>query len=295
MLRIMLAKGKRFQSYSLFITLPVCLLLLFGSTAAMADQTSQDADEKVVQQKLGLLDVLLNRSKQIKLINESDNQEAKNHLAESRKYADLAKASLENQDIKTASDSVNVALKALDSARATFSHRPNATLLEQAKYRELLESIRTFRSSMSSETAANLENGKLDEMLLRADAAKQKDDYVAANAELNRAYQLVISAVNGSYKEATLVYSLNFETPEHEYLYELQRYEGNKSLIDKLLAQKEQSKTTSLVIRYLKQAVDTREEAEVQASQGKFEEAIITMEKTSSQLRRAMGMLGINF
>jgi hypothetical protein len=252
-------------------------------------------DNRVVAQKLTLLNVMLNQSKKVRQIEESDDVDAQGLLIQSRELSLIAKKAFDEGDAQGAGAAINGALKALDSARAIFRDRPNATLVERARYKELQDSIRSFRSSLTGEAAANLERDKLDALLAVAEKEMKRDDYVAANAQLNQAYQLIVAAVNSGYKVSTLVYSLDFETPKQEYQYELRRYRGNELLIGKLLAQKEQSQTKELVTRYLEQAAQTHKLAQDQAKQGGYQRAIASMEKASSQLKRAMGMLGIRF
>lgn len=239
--------------------------------------------------------MMLSQSKQVSQIEDSDDEDAKGLLIQARELTSIAKSALKEGDSHGAGAAINGALKALDSARATFNDRSKSTLVERARYKELQDSISSFRSSLTGDAAANLDQNKLDAMLADAEKEMKADDYVAANAQLNRAYRLIVSAVNSGYKEDTLVYSLNFETPEQEYQYELRRFMGNESLIDKLLSQKEESQTKALVVRYLEQAGQTRDHALGLAKKGDYQEAIASMEKASSQLKRAMGMLGISF
>lgn len=170
-----------------------------------------------------------------------------------------------------------------------------STLVERSRYRELQQAISAFRGRLSAEQQATIDNQRLDALVAEAEQLTQQDHYRQANRRLNEAYQIVVAAVSGGYTGNTVVYSLDFATPEAEYEYERQRFQGNHTLVQTLLQQRPDSPSNSLVNRYVEQAIETRDQARQQAESGAHDQALATMEEAARQLKRAMGMLGLRF
>ena len=92
----------------------------------------------------------------------------------------------------------------------------------------------------------------------------------------------------------TLVRELNFETPEDEYLYELDRNETHRMLVEVLLAEKMQaSPMRKTADGFIAQAGELRKQAEEAAGKKKFEEAIDLLEASTKEFIRAIRSAGV--
>jgi endonuclease III len=92
----------------------------------------------------------------------------------------------------------------------------------------------------------------------------------------------------------TLIRSLHFANKEEEYRYEVDRNDTHRMLIKVLLKEKmEQAAVQRRVNPSLKKADELRAKAEKQAAQGKYEDAVRTLEDSTKELVRAIRSAGI--
>jgi tetratricopeptide (TPR) repeat protein len=93
----------------------------------------------------------------------------------------------------------------------------------------------------------------------------------------------------------TLVRSLRFDTPRDEYLYEIDRNDSLRMLVQVLLKERMASdeRLAVLVDARIGEADALRGEAEVQAGIQRYEEAIETLEASSLELVRAILRAGV--
>ena len=273
---------------------PLLLLGLLLSQPLIAATTPQKA-ANVLNQKLMLLDNMLSRSATGRKLQASGDKEIGMLLEQTRELMVIARQALQEGDAEAAGEAINGALKSFDSAKAIFNRRSASTLLERSRYSELLASIESFRGTLHGDAANNLDQQELQGLLNRANELTRSDDYAGASALLNQANQLIIGAVSSGYSTGTVVYSLDFKSPKEEYEYEVRRYQDNLQLIDTMLNRRGESPTTKLVTRYVGRAGETRQQAVLLAGNGQYQQALTTMEQAGDQLKRAMGMLGINF
>ena len=92
----------------------------------------------------------------------------------------------------------------------------------------------------------------------------------------------------------TLVRSLNFETKEDEYQYELGRNNTHNMLVNTVLKEKRNDpRLGKLMDIPLNQAEKLRSQAETEAASGDYETAIKTMEQSTKQIIKAIRMAGI--
>ena len=130
--------------------------------------------------------------------------------------------------------------------------------------------------------------------LLAADALLEQGDPDAARAALDKIYENVKVSLESLRGGDTLVRELNFETPEDEYRYELDRNDTHRMLVQVLLADKlEGSPMRASAEKFIANAKALRSEAEGIAVGGQFEEAIGLLEKSTKELIRAIRSAGV--
>jgi len=92
----------------------------------------------------------------------------------------------------------------------------------------------------------------------------------------------------------TLLRELKFETPEDEYIYELDRNDSHRMLLTVLLEEKmKDERTKKQVAPFLESADGLREEAKKLASEGDFVEAIGVMERSTKEVVKAIRGAGV--
>lgn len=125
------------------------------------------------------------------------------------------------------------------------------------------------------------------------------DDYVAVNdydsalKTANRAYLIITDSIKQMRGGDTLVRSLNFESTEDEYRYELDRNNTYKMLFQMVLKEKQEIKITERIQQFIDQAESLRVLAERQALQGNYAEATASLEQSTRNLIFAMRNAGL--
>ncbi|MCW8918336.1 MAG: hypothetical protein OQL08_05925 [Gammaproteobacteria bacterium] len=117
-------------------------------------------------------------------------------------------------------------------------------------------------------------------------------DYQQATKTINQAYQIITASIEQLRGGETLVRSLNFETSEEEYHYELDRNDTYHMLIHMLVEDKKGMVITERIQQFIDQSTALRSLAERQARDGAFDEAIKSLEQSTRNLIHAMRNAG---
>jgi tetratricopeptide (TPR) repeat protein len=271
----------------LIISISLC-----GLPMASADT---DKQQKVLQQKLALLNNMLTRGSTVKKIKDSANSEALSLLKQAEDLYKIANDSINEGNSENVSDVINDAIRKISAAAAKAKGQSGSTAAERSRYQELLGNINSLRTSAENDFTTNIDLDPVDKLKQEARALTDKDDYTQALKKLNSAYQYIVTQMADNVSVTTVVYRLDFKTPKDEYEYELRRYNDNRELVSRMLFEHEKNPTRMLIERYTEQADKTLELAMNHASEDKHDDALQTIEKANKELKRSMGMLGLNF
>jgi len=132
---------------------------------------------------------------------------------------------------------------------------------------------------------------------IHMDQAKNLYDqqkYAEGRKVLDKAYNLLKISIESLRGGDTLVRDLNFETPEDEYHYEVDRNDTHQMLVKVLLKDKKpRPRAMDRIKKYIAESKVLRAAAEEQAGAGQFEEAIKTLENSTKSLVRAIRSAGV--
>ena len=180
---------------------------------------------------------------------------------------------------------------------------PSSMLEEKQKvdYGKRKESVMALRDAfyrIADETKDSKSRKEIDRQLTdlvgRADAMLAKGDNDAAQVELDKAYHLLKISIESKRTGQTLVRSLNFESKEEEFHYEIDRNETHRMLVDLLVDEKNQSAyAQDQIVKFVDQAMQLRKQADAYAGEGEYELAIDLLEQSTRQLVRAIRSAGI--
>ncbi len=135
--------------------------------------------------------------------------------------------------------------------------------------------------------------GVAETAIATAQAQMESDQPYSARKTLDAAYVQIKSAISALRTGDTLVRSLHFETKRDEYLYELDRNDTHKMLVQMLLEEKlRDPRIRKRVEKYLDAARRLRTEAEQLAGQGDYAAAVIRCEESTKQYVRAIRNAG---
>ena len=169
----------------------------------------------------------------------------------------------------------------VDKMRRDFSARMQSVdALMQAYERISVEKNNPARAELEQEVERKLASAN---SLFDAGALDR------AREELDRAYLMAKTSIEELRGGDTLVRSLNFASKEEEYRYELDRNDTHEMLVTVLLNDKLQQNTPNqMTEQFINKAKSLRDQAEQEASKGEFENAIKTLENSTSNLVRAI-------
>ena len=174
----------------------------------------------------------------------------------------------------------------VDKMRRDFSARMQSVdALMQAYERISVEKNNPARAELEQEVERKLASAN---SLFDAGALDR------AREELDRAYLMAKTSIEELRGGDTLVRSLNFASKEEEYRYELDRNDTHEMLVTVLLNDKLQQNTPNqMTEQFINKAKSLRDQAEQEASKGEFENAIKTLENSTSNLVRAIRSAGV--
>jgi hypothetical protein len=145
------------------------------------------------------------------------------------------------------------------------------------------------------ETAAVDYDKKLVAGLMEdAEKLTKKNDYVSANRKLEQAQGIITTAIQQMLNSQTIVYDLNFESPQEEYEYELKRFGGYEELIPIAVEQKQPNEgTKKLMQSFVEKGQKKRNIAIETANGGDYPRAVAMLQDATKEIRRALRMVGV--
>jgi len=131
--------------------------------------------------------------------------------------------------------------------------------------------------------------------VVEAKGLAEEQKYPAAGKSIKNAERMVTRALNEMLNAQTIVYDLNFKTPDEEFKYEVNRYKGYAELIPVAI---EVKKPKASAIEYAKTFQEKSEfyktKAEEAADAEQWEEALVVIKDATMEVRRALRVLGVS-
>jgi hypothetical protein len=280
------------------VTTGLAGIALSIGNATAAPKTGAATD---VSSRLVYVERLLTESSAAQRVDASGKTEAIEMKAQAQAHFVEAKKLSESGDSEAAEAELREAIRLMSSAARAANgdakvsqkqtddygtRKESVTALAKAHDRIATEKgMKDMNRALQDKVSTDL--GMSDELM-----AQGKGD--EARAKLDATYELVKGSLEGLRGGDTLVRELNFETPEDEYLYELDRNETHRMLVEVLLAEKMQaSPMRKTADGFIAQAGELRKQAEEAAGKKKFEEAIDLLEASTKEFIRAIRSAGV--
>jgi len=248
--------------------------------------------------KLDYAEGVIMRSSSAARIEQGDNEEAKAKLQEARDKYTQARQAQSDGEFTRSEELANEAIRLVTAAAMKVPNKVDDVTVQKRRYEDLLAQIETYRnwehtaSDLDAQTQAQMDSAILE--IEKAANYAANDDYRKANEFLSMALNIVIQAKNSSLKERTFSYDLNFETPIDEYQYELSRNDDYFRLVPIAIAQKDPSSgIQNLMERFVQKAKIKRHDAETQYEAKQFEQAVKSLQESSSELGSALKIAGV--
>lgn len=134
----------------------------------------------------------------------------------------------------------------------------------------------------------------IQEKIARAQALFDAGQLPEARAVLDEAYTAAKGAIERLRGGDTLVRSLNFQTKEEEFRYELDRNETHRLLLKSMVEDKaDRPELKAQTQAVVERAAALRKDAEAAAAGGGYEKAIELLEKSTTELLRGLRAAGV--
>jgi hypothetical protein len=254
-----------------------------------------------VSSRLVYVERLLTESSAAQKVDASGKPEAIEMKAQAQAHFDEARRLSESGDNAAAEAELRESIRLMTSAARAANGDAKVTQKQTDDYGTRKESV-TALAKAHDRIASEKGQKDMDRALqdkVSADLAVS-DELMAqgkgdeARAMLDATYESVKASLEGLRGGDTLVRELNFETPEDEYLYELDRNDTHRMLVEVLLAEKMQaSPMRKTADGFIAQAGELRKQAEKAAGNKKFEEAIGLLEASTKEFIRAIRSAGV--
>lgn len=284
--------------------LPVQRVLLVGliflwSAVAAAQGSSPDQKRQLVEQKIKLLEMLLN-SPAAK--GTGRGAEPSPLVEKGRRAIESARAAMGENRLEDAQQLVDEALKSSSAeSRRLQSEGSLAADAQRLAYQNLVEQVATYRASVSEllkdakmAAAAKGLMARIDAHMGEARKQEAAGRLGDANRILSDAYKLAVGELSRMRAGQEVVMSLNFETPADEYAYEQRRFESSELMVGMMVAEgRAAGDKQAMVEGFSAEGRRLKSEAAGLAAGGRHREAIGVMEKASGQMNRALQAMGV--
>ena len=276
------------------------LMLLLGTPAA---QALQSADGKPIsaatEDRLHFVEQLLTVSSAARRVQASADPNVKTLYRAARELYERAVKAMENGDREAAGEalfySTETMFRAVRLTRADGLAEKGQSKAERdvqarlSSVEALMKALERIGKEKGREDLVREVRGVTETALATAQAQMESNQPYSARKTLDAAYVQIKAAISQLRSGDTLVRSLHFETKRDEYLYELDRNDTHKMLVQLLLEEKLQDpKARKRVQKYLDQAATLRAEAEKLAEEGDYAGAVTRLEESTKQYVRAI-------
>ena len=283
--RVCTFTGALILTITLFLVVPL---------AAVAVEQHQDE----LAGRIAMVRTLMFESSAARRVELSDVAEAQEKRADAIALFELAQ---EPGDTAAREEMLNRAVALFYEASAVSPKSASAEAKGRRDFEQRRDSVNSLLDAhqriMEEKGTASVHASLLESVepdIAAAESLLADGDVERAREHLDRAYDLTRLAVENSRMGETLKRELKFETPEDEYLYELDRNETHRMLLTVLLKDKMNSKSVrEKVEAFVETADEHRSNADEMAGRKRFDAAIQELERSTAEIVKAIRGAGV--
>lgn len=280
------------------IDLKIFVLITLISISGIAHS---QATKESISSRIHNMSKLLNDSSGARQVINSSNSEAKQKRQKALKLYQQASEKLNNGANDDATELLNQSAKLMFEAikiSTPISMTEDKNILNYGQRKQSVIALRDAFNRISNENHEEKSklkvNKQLKKIITQADALLKNGENDKARAEIDKAYHLLKVSIESIRSGQTLVRSLQFETKEQEYLYEVDRNDTHSMLIRLLVDEKNKTdKVKKKVLKFVEEAKLLRQQADAYAAEDAYDIAIGLLEQSTKQLVRAIRSAGI--
>jgi hypothetical protein len=276
--------------------------IVVAGPAALAQQSDRvPVDRKTTEQKATFVEHLVNKSVAVATIESSGDANAVANLKKARSLVADARTELDGGDFKTANAILDEALAIVNKETRRLSKTRVGEKRTRDAYDRRLQSVKTFLDAYErvggtkDRTAAiDAEIERINNLVDEAEAIAAEGRIEEAKLVLDQAYLATRGNIKGLRQGTTLTRSLNFETAEEEYAYEIDRNDSHFMLLELALQRQPVAGSMRGRIDDLRgSAKQHRSGAEGHAAKGAYPPAIDALNESTDALLKAIRMTGL--
>lgn len=257
------------------------------------------AATKCTDGRLGYASHLIFDSSAATQVNDSQNAEALVMLAEAKSLYAAAESESDLTLCKSLiSQSLTTLFKAVKASKpesaSEAKHLKDFDVKEKSVI-ALLDALEYITDEAKDHKKFQLLKADTEVLSNKAHALKDSGDIVAGMHVMEEAIVMLKTEVQVLREGVTLVRSLNFANKEEEYVYEIDRNDTHRMLVEVLLKEKRETSASvnDKVKTYMEKADAYRADAEKAASKKQFEEGITLLEQSTQEIVRAIRSAGV--
>lgn len=276
-------------------------ILLLSVVISFSPFIWADTEKTATEKRAEYIYKLLYESSGAKQVINGFDSEAREKRKEALALYESARENINKGNDKIAADLLSQSAKLMFEAikLSTPTSMTEEKLIKD--YRERKVSVLALKNAFIRISDENDEeeskakvNNQLDILVNQADRFLNNGEITNARTGIDKAYHLLKVSIEAIRSGQTLVRSLQFENPEQEYLYEIDRNDTHSMLVGLLTDEKQQSVSVkNNIVKFVEEANILRNQAESYAEENAFEQAIEILEQSTRQLVRAIRSAGI--
>jgi len=282
---------------TLILVLSMPILTAGLALAQDYKQPKFSLDPQAVQSRLENVNRLVHTSSGARRVTEGSEEakalqeQAAGHLDKAKLYFQSNNMELANEELQHATLTMFQAIRLVGTGKIGEDKIKEDYEKKRSSLSALMDALE--RVSAEKQTASPL-SAKIHAQAEAADRLAAEGKIKEARLQLDIAYESVKKEVEKLRSGDTLVRSLEFNSNEEEYAYELDRNETHFMLVKLLLEDREtDASTQSAVDAYLKEAHQLRKQADEASASGDFVEGIRLLEASTAQIVRAIRRAGV--
>lgn len=289
--------ARRVVAAALRLLLPA---LLATAAFAQAPDAGDEARRRLIEQKLRLVDTLIN-SPAAQSAARGREAEAPALVLDGRRLLERAQTALRENRLQDASGALDEALRNAGKAAARLSAQPGAlsASAQRASFDSLAEQVATYRAALDD--LARQGNAEARSLAARTAALRAEADALAgaarlgdANRKLGDAYRLAVEGLSRLRAGQTVTLSLDFATPADEYAYERKRFQSSEILVNMMIDEgRAEGERRRFIDEFMREGRRLAALAAEQAQAADHRAAVAAMESAAAQLNRALQSMGV--
>ena len=257
---------------------------------------------QIVEQKITMVDQLLNQSPVAARVLNSQNEQARRHFTSARELVSHARALIAASQLRGADALLNEAIWEISRAQQLVPDPGSQQAGERARYAQLEDSVLALQrtamialplpSSRQGESTERV-SARASALVEQAVALARADRYIEANKQLDQALVLLLKDASMRLTGQTIVYDRRFADRREEFDFELERHRSFERLVPLAVVQyRPTPEARVLVDRYVAEARDLRERAQALVGSDAMAAIKLVTDGTDS-LRRALRAAGL--